>query len=262
MNKIADRIAALNENGKKALTVFLTAGYPEPRKFTDVVKCVADAGADVIEIGVPFGDSLADGPVVQSTYYEVLRKGVNLQNTLEQVEAIRKEIDIPLVLMSSINPIIRFGSGKFIKRVEELDVNGLILPDLPPEEYADIFPQWQKDLGKILLTTPSTDKERISYIDDNASGFVYAVSVLGTTGVRGEYGEETINNLKRTYGIIEKNKMQVGFGISSAKSIEQAAPFCDGVIVGSAILRKLSEKNGLREAENLLKELRNACGGK
>lgn len=260
MSVISNRIKIVNSKGEKALTVFLTAGYPNPEKFVDLVLSVEKAGADLIEIGLPFGDSLADGPVVQSSYVEALKYKINLVKTFAFISDVKTQSDIPIVLMSSSNPILNFGKEKFCLEAKNAKVDGLIIPDVPLEEYDDFFTSDFDEFDKILLTTPTSSEERIKNIDEKSSGFLYCVSVVGTTGVRNKFDEYVLQNLDRTYKIASKNNMQIGFGISSGEDVKMFSPYCDGVIVGSAIIKSLSTDDySFRNTIKLVEELKEAC---
>lgn len=262
MSRIREKITSLNEKNEKALTIFLTAGFPTIENFVELALSVEKAGADILEIGLPFGDSLADGPVIQSSYTVALKNNVNLITTFNLISEIRKKSDIPIVIMSSSNPVLAFGKKKFVQYCLNSKVDGIIIPDIPLEEYDDFFKNEFNDIDKILLTTPTSSKKRISTIDSKSSGFVYCVSVVGTTGVREKFDDYVFENLKRTYSLVNNNKMQIGFGISTAEDVKKFSPFCDGVIVGSAIVRSLSndDKNFTKTIE-LVKELKRAAKG-
>lgn len=259
MSLINKKIESVNAKGEKALTVFLTAGFPNPQKFVDLVLAMEKAGADLIEIGLPFGDSLADGPVIQSSYVEALKHKINLNQTLEYISEVKTMSDIPIILMSSSNPILNFGNDNFCKKAGKANVDGLIIPDVPLEEYDDFFTSDFDQFDKILLTTPTSSEERIKNIDEKSSGFLYCVSVVGTTGVRNKFDEYVLQNLDRTYKIASKNKMQIGFGISSGEDVKIFSPYCDGVIVGSAVIKSLSnDDENFSKTIELVKELKKA----
>ena len=257
MSIIEKKINSLNKKGEKALTIFLTAGYPNVESFSELALSIIEAGADILEIGLPFADSLADGPIIQSSYIEALKHNVNLKSTLKMISNIRERTDIPLILMSSSNPILNYGKEKFTKDAKQAGVSGVIIPDVPLEEYDDFFENSFPELDKIMLTTPTSSEERIKMIDKKSSGFLYCVSVVGTTGVRQKFDSYVLDNLERTYKIAT-NKMQIGFGISSAEDVKRFAPFCDGVIVGSAVVKSLENENYEKTIE-LVKELKEAC---
>jgi len=258
MSIIEKKINSLNRIGEKALTVFLTAGYPNIKNFSELALKIIDAGADILEIGLPFADSLADGPIIQSSYIEALKQNVNLESTFDLIAEIRAKTDIPLILMSSSNPILNYGKSNFTEDAKQAGVNGVIIPDVPLEEYDDFFEDGFCGLDKIMLTTPTSSEERIKKIDEKSSGFLYCVSVVGTTGVRQKFDSYVLENLERTYKLAN-SKMQIGFGISSAVDVKRFSPYSDGVIVGSAIVKSLKYNSSdyLRTIE-LVRELKEA----
>ena len=260
MSKIKTHLESLNNKGEKALTIFLTAGYPNINSFTELAVKVIEAGADILEIGLPFADSLADGPVIQSSYTEALKQNVNLKLTLKLISEIREKTNIPIVLMSASNPILNYGINKFKDDAIELGVNGVIVPDVPLEEYDDFFQKRYDGLDTIILATPTSSEERIKSIDKRSSGFLYCVSVVGTTGIRNKFDDYVLENLERTYKLVENNKMQIGFGISSGDDVKRFSSFCDGVIVGSAVIKSLSnDDSNFTNTIKLIKELKSAC---
>jgi len=184
MSNIREKIESTNNKNEKALTVFITSGYPNPNNFVDLVLKLEKAGADIIEIGLPFGDSLADGPVIQASYTKALENNINMEKTLGYFAEIKQKSNIPLVLMSSSNLILNYGIEKFTVDAKKYGVDGVIIPDVPLEEYDDFFENSFNEIDTILLTTPTSSKDRIKMIDQKSSGFVYCVSVIGTTGVR------------------------------------------------------------------------------
>lgn len=260
MSTIRETIELVNDKNQKVLTVFLTSGYPKPENFVDLAVQIGNAGADIIELGLPFADSLADGPVIQSSYTEALKNNINLNRTLAYISDIKEKCATPIILMSSSNPILNYGLEKFSNDAKASGVDGVIIPDIPLEEYDDFFQNYFDGLDTVLLTTPTSSQNRIKLIDDRSSGFLYCVSVVGTTGVRKTFDQHVIENLKRTYNSINKNKMQIGFGISSAEDVKQFSPYCDGVIVGSAIIKSLgNDKDDYSNTIKLVKTLKNAC---
>ena len=260
MDKVKLKIEEVNKLKEKTLTVFLTSGFPVPENFVDLAVEIVRAGADILEIGVPFVDSLADRPVIQASYTKALEKNVNLNKTLEYIEEIKSRIDVPILLMGSSNPIVRMGKEDFVNKAKSVGADGLIVPDVPLEEYEDFYDERFDDFSKILLTTPTSPSERISEIDNKSSGFVYCVSVVGITGVRNNFQSDVLSNLERTYQLVSKNKMQIGFGISSYENVKRFTPYCDGVIVGSAIVNSLSSENDNYENTlNLVRELKRGC---
>ena len=260
MSMLNEKLQEVNHRNEKALTIFLTSGYPNPDNFVDLVLEIEKAGADIIEIGLPFGDSLADGPVIQASYSESLKHDINLDKTLQFISEIKAKSNIPIVLMSSSNPILNYGRQNFSMKAAESGVNGVIIPDVPLEEYDDFYEDHFRKLDTVLLTTPTSSEKRVKEIDNKSSGFLYCVSVVGTTGARKSFNDQVLENIKRTYKTVTKNKMQIGFGISSAENVKQFAPYCDGVIVGSAIIQSLTnDDSSFSNTLGLVKSLKAAC---
>lgn len=259
MINISNYIQKINNNNKKALSIFLTAGFPTKKDFVDIAKNVLNSGADMLEIGIPFSDPLADGPVIQYSSQVALENKINLDDVFEICSELSNYTDKPLILMGYANPIIKYGTKKFCKNSVDTGVSGLIVPDVPLEEFDSFYNQDFSQLQKILLTTPTSSNERIKMIDEKSEGFVYCVSVTGTTGVRNTFDETTFKNLKRTYTTLERNKMMIGFGISNAENVKSFIPYCDGVIVGSAVIKMILEKKEMNEINSFISNLSKAC---
>lgn len=259
MSKIKNRIEDINSDGEKALAIFLTSGFPTIDKFVDSTNKIIDAGADIIEIGMPFSDPLADGGVIQQSSQIALQNGITQKQTFQFAEQIKKRNNnTPLILMGYANTLIQYGEEQFEKDAINAGVDGLIIPDVPLEEFDDFFLPFSDQLDKILLTTPTSSNNRIITLDKKSTGFLYCVSVSGTTGVRDGFDTSVINNLKSTYELVENNKMLIGFGISKPENIKQLSPFADGFIVGSAIIKSL-QNDSIDETLNLVKSLKHAC---
>jgi len=262
MSSIRDHIVKINNDGRKVLSIFLTAGFPNLEDFVNLAAGIIDSGADIIELGVPFSDPIADGKVIQQSSQRALASGVTLQKTLELASEIKMKRDIPIILMGYANPIIQYGKSEFNRDAVKRGIDGVIIPDVPIEEFEDFFRDFDEQLDKILLTTPTSDENRIKQIDVASSGFVYCVSVSGTTGVRDKFEDLVVENINRTYKLIDKNKMLIGFGISSKENIIQLAPYCDGFIVGSAVINSLTENVEYDKTFELVKSMREACDEK
>ena len=247
MNDIKDYLAKVNKT-KKALSVYLTAGYPSKNNFDELVLNIFDAGADLIELGIPFSDPLADGKTIQASSQIALDNGITVEYVFEIASKIKEKTDKPIILMTYANPILNFGLEHFLADSTEAKISGIIIPDLPLEESNQFFGSRKKNQDIILLTTPASSKERIKQIDKASEGFLYCVSVMGITGTRKGFTDGILNNLKRTYQLVSKNKMLVGFGISNPEDIKQISPFCDGVIVGSAVIKSLGKDNNIYSA--------------
>ena len=261
MSKIKNKIDEINGRGKKILSIFLTSGFPTIESFVDNTNRIIEAGANIIELGMPFSDPLADGGVIQQSSQVALEKGITQKQTFTFAEAIKKKSDIPLILMGYANTVLQYGKKQFEHDALNAGVDGLIIPDVPLEEFDEFFSPFSEKLDKILLTTPTSTINRIRNIDNSSSGFVYCVSVAGTTGIRDGFSDSVIKNLQTTYNIIEKNKMLIGFGISKPEDIEQLFPNADGFIVGSTVIKSL-ENDGIDATVELVKSISEACAGK
>ena len=257
MSYISDYIKKKNEANEKVLSVFLTSGFPDKENFVKLALDVLDAGADMLEIGFPFSDPLADGPIIQASSQKALLNGINLQTTFQYLKEIRKKSDKPLILMGYANPVLSFGVDNFAEEIKNTGANGVIIPDVPIDEYDNFFNKSFEETDKILLITPTTNEERVKEIDKRSSGFVYCVSVSGTTGLHNK--NKSLEFIKKNQKLVTKNKMLVGFGISNEEDAKKYSPFCDGVIVGSAVIKSLMNENGNHnQTVKLVRELKNA----
>jgi tryptophan synthase alpha chain len=237
-----NRIDKLFQTKKKnILSIYFTAGYPSTNSTTDIIKHLVHAGVDMIEIGIPFSDPLADGPVIQKSSEVALRNGMTLNLLFQQLHRIRNEISIPLILMGYINPVLKFGIEEFCRISREIGIDGLILPDLTPEIYNDQYPGLfeSHNLHNILLISPQTSDSRIRMIDTMSSGFVYVVSSSSTTGVRKAFSENQLSYLRKIESMNLKNPRIIGFGISDKNSFQQACSLANGAIIGSAFINML-----------------------
>ncbi|MZH02872.1 MAG: tryptophan synthase subunit alpha [Nitrospinae bacterium] len=235
MSRIDDRFKSLN--GNKALVAFFTAGDPDLSSSKDIFSVIEKGGADIIEIGVPFSDPLADGPVIQASAHRSLQNGTSLKKIIQLVKEIRSQSQLPIVLMSSFNPIYAYGQEKFVDDAVNAGVDGVILPDLPPEE-AEEFLEFAnaKNLDTIFLLAPTSTPERIQMIGEVSKGFIYYVSLTGTTGTK----EALSKNLEEKVSAIKSQvrlPVLVGFGVSGPEQAKEAAQYSDGVIIGSAIVK-------------------------
>lgn len=231
--------------GKKdgsIMSLYITAGYPEKNATVDLVLEMQKAGADIIELGMPFSDPLADGPTIQYASDVAIQNGVDLPSILEMVKQIRQVSQIPLVLMGYINPILFYGLEEFCKQAGTSGVDGLIIPDVPLEESEELSVLCkQNGLDLIYLVAPNSKDERMKLIDSESSGFVYCVSVTGVTGARsGEEVAQSVGKFKsRVKQYVTKNPIMIGFGIKSNKDAKQIAGDVDGFIVGSALIETI-----------------------
>ncbi len=259
MKSISKYIEEKNTKNEKVLSVFLTAGFPDKKSFTHLALKILNAGADMLEIGFPFSDPLADGPIIQHSSQKALDNGINLKSTFNYLKEIRKVTDKPLILMGYANPVLSYGIKSFADDAKFCGANGVIIPDVPIEEYDNFFGGSFDGLDTILLITPTTHDNRIRMIDEKSSGFIYCVSVSGTTGVHHQDKSNSIEFIKRTRNTVKKNKTLVGFGISSPEDAKLFAPFCDGVIVGSAVIRSLmNDDSNFNNTLSLVSKIKDA----
>ena len=230
----------------KILSIFFTAGYPLIGSTTEIINDLARAGADMIEIGMPFSDPLADGSVIQSSSEKALQNGMSIRLLFKQLADIRDSIDIPLLLMGYINPVLKFGIENFCHKCAETGIDGVILPDLPPDVYLDQFSGlFEKyNLYNIFLITPQSDDERIRMIDSVSRGFIYLVSSYSITGMKGDFTEDQLSYFSRIRDMNLVNPRLIGFGISGKHTFRSACRMAHGAIIGSAFVRMLSENGG------------------
>lgn len=241
------------------LSIYFTAGYPFLDSMPSVIKSLAEAGVDLIEIGVPFSDPLADGPVIQKSNDLALRNGMNINLLFRQLENIRKNVNIPLILMGYFNPVLRFGVDAFCRKCNEAGIDGVILPDLPPDQYSLHYSSTfiKYDLKNILLISPQTDNDRVRMIDELSGGFVYMVSSASTTGIRRGFSEVQKEYFGRIKALNLTKPRLIGFGISDAETFREACKDADGAIIGSAFIKLLGEKGVAKETiTGFIKEIR------
>ena len=248
MGRLGERFRDLRARGERALVVFLSAGDPDLDTTDALVLAMADAGADVIEIGVPFSDPTADGPKIQRSSERGLAAGATLRRILERVQQLRPKLDVPLVLMGYANPFYAMGDTVFAKAAREVGVDGVIVPDLPPEEGASFYAAANAEgIDGILLAAPTTSRGRMQTLVSATRGFLYYVSLTGVTGARGELppGIEDGVRLAREFGDVP---VCVGFGISQPEHARQVGGYADGVVVGSAIVDRIESAGSPEKA--------------
>ncbi len=236
--RITAAINAANKEGRPALVPFITAGYPEPDTFIDTLKSVAAVG-DVVELGIPFSDPMADGMTIQRSSFEALKKGVSLKWIFDQLDSVSDEIDTPLVMMSYLNPLLAFGYDALAERALAAGVCGFIVPDLPYEESEEIRAALEvRDLGLIQLVTPATPKERLETLCDASRGFVYAVTITGITGGGAGLPADLADYLDNVTSV-SSLPVCAGFGIRSPEDVAAVGRHAAGAIVGSALVEVL-----------------------
>ena len=251
MSKIDNKFKQLRSNNEKALIAYIMVGYPNYKSTISIVRGLIKGGADIIELGFPFSDPLADGPVIQNASTVSLNKGTKLNDLFNLIKKIRRETDIPLVLMTYTNILYKQGFAKFIFNAKKAGIDGIILPDMSIEESKEYVSAAKKyNTDTIFLVSPNTNKNRLKRITKMTSGFLYLVSMYGTTGMKTTIKEYTINAIKNTKKLINsKIPVGVGFGISTPNDVKKFASIgADAIIVGSAFLR-LIEKTPANQLE-------------
>lgn len=256
MNRITH---LFGKNKKRLLSVFTTAGYPRFGSTGEVLRALSDAGVDMVEVGVPFSDPMADGPVIQESSAVALREGMTLSALLDQVEQVRPQLrdDLPLVLMGYLNPMLCFGIERLFRRCKEAGIDALIVPDLPFDEYLSDFQQLCRryDLPMIMLITPETEDDRIRLIDRECDGFIYMVSSAATTGTRDSFGEAQTGYFSRIASMNLEHPLMIGFGISNPSTFDMACSHASGAIVGSLFIKCLASEPTPMAAIGRLKSL-------
>jgi tryptophan synthase alpha chain len=253
MNRIDQKF----QENKKLLSIYFSAGHPSLEDTVPILKKLQAAGVDMVEIGLPFSDPLADGPTIQQSSTKALCNGMTTEKLFSQLENIRDHINIPLVLMGYLNPMMQYGIEKFCQRCEAIGIDGLIIPDLPVdvyhEDYKDLFDQ--HGLYNMFLITPQTPEERIRYIDEVSNGFIYMVSSASVTGAKSTFGTTQTDYFQRIAAMGLNTPTVVGFGISNAETYDAATTHSKGAIIGSAFIQFL-EANGITQIETFVRSLR------
>ena len=258
---MANKINSLFENSKdqKLLSLYFCAGCPTLEGTADVILAMQRRGIAMIEVGIPFSDPLADGPVIQSAATKALRNGMTLQKLFDQLAAIKDQVSIPLVLMGYLNPILHYGIEAFCKSCVESGVSGAIIPDLPFDDYLNLVKPVadQYDLRIIMLITPETSEERIRFIDDHTDGFIYMVSSAAITGAQKSFDDAKQEYFRRINAMNLRNPRMIGFGISNAQTLKAAQDNAAGAIIGSKFVTLLNEAEGHADIalDNLFKAL-------
>lgn len=247
MNRIEQKFKELKKHNKKAFIVFITAGYPDLNTTKRLAIEFAKSGVDILELGVPFSDPLADGPVIQESSQVALENKINLNHILELVRQIRRYAAIPICLMTYYNPIFCFGEKRFIKQARVVGVDGVIIPDLPPEEARAFISRANKlELDTIFFLAPTSPPERMQLVSRLTRGFIYYISLTGVTGPRKKLPADMLRNLKIIKGFTSQ-PLCVGFGVSGPSQVVEIYRIADGVIVGSAIIKKIKENLGRKD---------------
>jgi tryptophan synthase alpha chain len=243
MNKI-NKLFAENKD-RKLLSLYFCAGCPTLEGTGNVIKTLEKRGIDMIEVGVPFSDPMADGPVIQAAATRALKNGMTLRKLFTQLDQIKNEVQIPLILMGYLNVMMQYGFEAFFKKCAECGVSGAIIPDLPFKDYLELKPIADKyDIRIIMLITPETSEERIRFIDEHTDGFIYMVSSAATTGAQQSFDEAKQEYFHRINGMNLRNPRMIGFGISNKQTLESSQQNAAGAIIGSKFVQLLSEAEG------------------
>ena len=250
-------ISELFNTDKKLVSIYFTAGFPQLHDTVGIIENLEKSGVDLIEIGLPFSDPLADGPTIQESSTKALRNGMTTELLFEQLSDIRQRVNIPLIIMGYFNPVMQYGVEAFCQKCEDIGIDALILPDLPLREYQlhykEIFNRHGLDL--IYLITPQTPEERIRAIDEMSNSFIYMVSSSSTTGAKAGFSEENQGYFKRIADMKLKNPTLVGFGISDKNSFDQATAHSQGAIIGSAFIKHI-ETQGINQISSFVQNLK------
>jgi tryptophan synthase alpha chain len=252
MNRIKSKL----QEDKTLLSIYFTAGYPNREDTVTVIKNLETSGVDMIEIGLPFSDPLADGPTIQDSSTAALKNGMTTEVLFNQLKDIRKSVSIPLIIMGYFNPMFQYGIEAFCKKCSEIGIDGLIIPDLPVdvyhEHYQAIFEKY--GLINVFLITPQTSNERIRFIDSVSNGFIYMVSSASTTGAQSGFGDEQTAYFKRIAEMNLKNPQIIGFGISNNATFTEATKHAKGAIIGSAFVKHVTN-NGVDSIDGFVKSI-------
>lgn len=242
---ILNRINQKLKENKKLLSIYFTAGYPNLEDTVSIIQNLEKSGVDMIEIGLPFSDPLADGPTIQASSTQALKNGMTTEVLFNQIKDIRKTVSIPLIIMGYFNPVLQYGVEAFCKKCQDIGIDGLILPDLPVDVYAEQYKSTFEKYGliNVFLITPQTSDERIKFIDSVSSGFIYMVSSASTTGAQSGFGEEQTHYFQRISKMNLTNPQIVGFGISNNETFTQATTHAKGAIIGSAFIKFIGNNN-------------------
>lgn len=264
MSRIKEKFLELKNKKEKALIPYLTCGYPTLKDTEELALTLFRAGADIIELGIPYSDPLADGPIIQAASHKALQNNIKIDQILTTIERLRKRVDIPLVIMSYYNPVFKYGEEKFLRSAKTKGVDGIIISDLPVEEAMNFKKKtYEFSLDLILLIAPTTTDKRIKLIAEISSGFIYAISRTGVTGIQQDLYKGLANFIYRIKRVTTC-PIAVGFGISNAEQVEKVSSFADGIVVGSALIRLIEEnyKNKKRlhsKVRSFIKEIKKGC---
>ncbi|OUT93801.1 MAG: tryptophan synthase subunit alpha [Flammeovirgaceae bacterium TMED32] len=240
MNRIDE---VFSKKNKGVLNIYFTAGYPKINDTLRIARTLEAAGVDIIEIGIPYSDPIADGPTIQDSSQKALDAGMSLKLLMRQLQDLRKHIKIPVILMGYINPVLQYGFTKFCQDCKEVGIDGVILPDLPMQEYAEMYQQIFEKYGiyNIFLMTPQTSEKRVLQINEASKGFIYMVSSASITGAKQEVSQAQIDYFERIQKMNLSVQRLIGFGISNKETFDNACQYASGAIIGSAFINQLNK---------------------
>lgn len=252
MNRINQKL----QEDKKLLSIYFTAGYPQLNDTVSIIEKLENSGIDMIEIGLPFSDPLADGPTIQASSTTALENGMTTDVLFNQLKDIRKRVSIPLIIMGYFNPMMQYGIENFCKKCSEIGIDGLIIPDLPVKEFNESYKSIFEKYGliNVFLITPQTSEERIRFIDEISEGFIYMVSSAGVTGAKNSFGNTQESYFNRIHAMNLRAPQIVGFGISNSETFQQATSKSKGAIIGSAFIKHLGNK-GVNSINEFVKSI-------
>ncbi len=252
-----NRINKKLQENKKLLSIYFTAGYPALNDTVQIIQDLQQSGVDMIEIGLPFSDPLADGPTIQDSSTRALKNGMTTKKLFEQLKDIRKIVSIPLIVMGYFNPMLQYGVAAFCKKCHDIGIDGIIMPDLPLDVYQENYEAIFKKYGliNVFLITPQTSEERIREIDEASEGFIYMVSTASVTGSKLGFGDVQTEYFERIAKMKLKNPQIVGFGIKDAETFKAATKDAKGAIIGSAFIKHLTV-NGIKNTASFIEKIR------
>jgi len=254
-----NRIEKLFKTKENVLNIYATAGFPKLNDTVEIVQELEKNGVDMIEIGMPFSDPMADGPTIQNSSEVAIKNGITLNLIFDQIAEIRKTVSIPMVMMGYYNQVLQYGDVAFFEKAKAVGVDGFILPDLPLDTYQKKYKKLLKNLGLacVFLITPQTTDERIKLIDGESSGFLYVVSSYSITGSKNNIQQTQINYFKRIKSLNLKNPKLIGFGISNKVTFDTACQYAEGAIIGSAFIKELEGSKNIKETvKNFIKNIK------
>ena len=244
---------------ERVLSIYVTAGFPELGDTLPVMEAIQASGADIIELGIPYSDPIADGPTIQESNAIALENGMSIKTLFSQLVGFRSKIHVPVILMGYLNPIIQFGMEEFCKKCKEVGIDGLILPDLPMSQYLEEYKALFEEYGLFIsfLISPQTSEKRIREVDENSNGFIYMVSSHAITGAKASISKEQETYFERVAGMNLNHPRLIGFGISDAATFQLASRYSNGAIIGSAFIKKIKDSKELKkDIKNFLTEVR------